>query len=82
MNATTARRLTHTVTSLSFLALLLAPALQAQGSAKANYKLANKFSNDFVSQFIHSTSVSPQWIGETDGFWYEYQTARAITSGW
>ena len=54
-------------------ALLLGTA--AAQDSKANYKLANKFSNDFVNQFVHSTSVSPQWIGETDRFWYSYQTS-------
>ncbi len=58
--------------------LVVAPIqLVAQDSSRnqANYKLAEKFSNDFINQFVQSTSVSPHWIGESDRFWYEFQTS-------
>src|SRR5215510_11377620 len=42
----------------------------------ANYKQANKYSNDFLKQFVYSTAVEPRWIGKTDVFWYEYRTSN------
>ena len=42
---------------------------------RANFKQAHKYSNEFLRQFIYSTSVEPQWIGKTDSFWYEYRTS-------
>ncbi len=42
----------------------------------ANYKQAFHYNSDFLRQFIYSTSVSPQWIGKTDVFWYAYRTSR------
>ena len=41
----------------------------------ANFKLANKYSNDFLKQFIYSTAVEPHWIDKGDSFWYEYRTS-------
>ncbi len=45
--------------------------------AGANFKQANKYSNDFLKQFIYSTTVEPHWIGKTEAFWYEYRTSGA-----
>jgi dipeptidyl aminopeptidase/acylaminoacyl peptidase len=42
----------------------------------ANYKQAYKYSNEFLRQFVYSTSVTPNWIGKTDAFWYEYRTSK------
>src|SRR5438270_3256394 len=42
----------------------------------ANFKQAYKYSNDFLRQFVYSTSVQPNWIGKTDCFWYEYRTSK------
>jgi dipeptidyl-peptidase-4 len=61
--------------------LLLAVVASAQPPAAparvtgANFKLANKYSNEFLKQFIYSTTVEPHWIGKTDLFWYEYRTS-------
>src|SRR5271163_3222477 len=41
----------------------------------ANYPLAQKFNRDFVSQHVQEVSVSPQWIGKTDLFWYSARTS-------
>ena len=71
---------THNLTlskiSLSWIAAsaLVIGTLSAQDTP-ANYKLAQKFSSDFINQFVHSTSVTPRWIGETDQFWYSFQTS-------
>ena len=42
----------------------------------ANYPLAQKFNKEFIAQHVQEVSVSPQWIGKTDVFWY---SARANT---
>src|SRR5262249_38796050 len=42
----------------------------------ANYKQAYHYSPDFLRQFIYSMSVTPNWIGKTDAFWYSYRTSR------
>jgi dipeptidyl aminopeptidase/acylaminoacyl peptidase len=42
----------------------------------ANFKQAYKYSNEFLRQFVYSTSVQPNWIGKTDVFWYEYRTSK------
>ncbi len=56
--------------------------LYAQGTEnQGNYKLAKKYSSSFLKQFSYSTSVSPQWIGESNRFWYSYRTS-AGTKYW
>ncbi|GEM_PF-4445424 len=47
-----------------------------QRVAGANFKQANKYSTEFLRQFVYSTSVTPNWIGKTDAFWYEYRTSK------
>src|SRR5262245_29935358 len=44
--------------------------------AHANYKQAFHYNSEFLRQFIYSTSITPQWIGKTDVFWYSYRTSR------
>jgi dipeptidyl-peptidase-4 len=51
------------------------PLLAQSGVSKANYKQANKYSSSFISQFVHSTSVQPNWIGKSDRFWYQFKTS-------
>jgi dipeptidyl-peptidase 4 len=46
----------------------------ANGSA--NWKLAYKYSPEFLKKFTYSTTVTPKWIGKSDTFWYEYRTSR------
>jgi dipeptidyl aminopeptidase/acylaminoacyl peptidase len=62
---------------LVLLPLLSAVATPATGqeasSARANWALADRFSSDNVSRFIHTTSVRPNWINETDSMWYEWK---------
>lgn len=54
----------------------LAPLVAAQERVTgANYPLAQKFNRDFVAQHVVEASVSPQWIGKTDTFWYAARTA-------
>jgi dipeptidyl aminopeptidase/acylaminoacyl peptidase len=42
----------------------------------ANFKQAYKYSSEFLRQFVYSASVTPNWIGKTDTFWYEYRTSK------
>ncbi len=44
--------------------------------SKANYKQAFHFSSTFLRQFVYDTSVTPNWIGKTDSFWYSYRTSK------
>ncbi len=54
----------------------------AQGSSRArtpNYRLAGRFAPYKIRDLIHSTSVAPQWIEETDRFWYQWETSDGKT---
>jgi dipeptidyl aminopeptidase/acylaminoacyl peptidase len=53
---------------------MLAGAVAAQMPSghenKGNWRLANQFTTEFLSQYTYSTSVQPRFIGKTDEFWY------------
>lgn len=38
-----------------------------------NYRQAALYSPDYVRQFVYSSRISPNWIGETDEFWYSFK---------
>jgi dipeptidyl-peptidase-4 len=62
-------------------ALALTPAAPAADSDRvtgANYPLANKFSREFVNTLVQEISVSPQWIGKTDVFWYTVNSPTGL----
>jgi dipeptidyl aminopeptidase/acylaminoacyl peptidase len=42
----------------------------------ANFKLAARWAPYITQEMTHSTSVMPQWIGETDRFWYQWETSE------
>ena len=46
----------------------------AEAQHKANFKAAEKFSQDNLSKMLKSTSVSPKWFKDSDRFWYSYTT--------
>jgi dipeptidyl-peptidase-4 len=46
---------------------------------QANYPNAFKYSREFVQQFSYDTSVTPNWIGKSDNFWYVYRTSKGTT---
>ncbi|HSQ55462.1 MAG TPA: DPP IV N-terminal domain-containing protein [Gemmata sp.] len=51
--------------------IALAPLVSAQDRiAGANYPQAQKFNKEFIAQHLQEVTVSPQWIGKTDVFWY------------
>ena len=37
---------------------------------KANFEACVKFSESNLSDYVHSLSVYPSWIGNSDFFWY------------
>ncbi len=39
----------------------------------ANWKLANRFTAEYIQQYVYSTSVVPHWINDTDTFWYSWK---------
>ena len=41
---------------------------------KANFEACVKFSESNLSDYVHSLSVYPSWIGNSDFFWYYYTT--------
>ena len=69
--------------------LALAMGVAAMGAAPAgaqednrvlepNYGQAEKFTSGYLRQFVYSTSVTPNWIHDTDFFWYSYRDSE----GW
>src|SRR5262245_59043159 len=44
----------------------------------ANYPLAGKFTRDFISQHVHEATITPQWIGKSDQFWYSIRTDHGL----
>ncbi len=63
--------------ALVLLALFTLPALPADAQERSNTNVANwelfdRFSPDNVNRFIHSSSVAPNWIHETDSLWYAW----------
>jgi len=42
---------------------------------KPNYRQAAQYSSRYLRQFLYDTSVRPNWIGETDSFWYSFRTS-------
>ncbi|MDA7977425.1 MAG: DPP IV N-terminal domain-containing protein [Pirellulales bacterium] len=53
----------------------LSPALAQKPAQTADWDQAFKYTSSYLRQFTYSTSVTPKWIGETDEFWYSYETA-------
>ena len=43
---------------------------------KANYGLAERFSQKKISQMVYSTRIRPNWFGHSDKFWYGWKTAE------
>ena len=44
-------------------------------SIEANYQLAARFAPYKIRELLHSTSVSPRWIENSEKFWYDYETS-------
>jgi len=39
----------------------------------ANWKLANRFTTEYLQQYVFSASVVPHWINDTEVFWYSWK---------
>ena len=59
---------------LPFMALAQAPTDHA--ISEANYQLASRFSPEKLRKMIFSTNVSPNWMRNSDRFWYVYETSQ------
>lgn len=59
--------------ALALMAVALAPAQD-----KANWPLANRFTADYLRQYVYSTAVSPGWINKTDQFWYSWRDSSGV----
>ena len=55
--------------------ILLFVAFISNAQQKANFKAAEKFSQENLSKMLKSTSVSPNWFKDSDRFWYSYTTS-------
>ena len=65
---------------LTFVAsAMLLPSVVLQANEpirKSNYDLPAQFSTDRMKNLIYSTSVTPNWIGDGQQFWYQYRTSN------
>ncbi len=63
-----------------FAAVLMCTLLTGQpaGDERPNYRQAHRYSSDYLNQRIYSTTVEPNWVGETNRFWYSYRTSQGI----
>ena len=43
---------------------------------RANYQLAARFSPDKLKRLIFSTAVNPNWLNNSNRFWYVYETSE------
>lgn len=68
---------------LLFLLLFIAIELKAQSkltsNLSANYKLADRFLPANVDPLVGTIEVKPNFINETDNFWYSYKTKNGTT---
>ncbi len=68
---------------LTLAALLLTLSAAAQPAPrtdnkvrKANYDLAERFSQKKTGQMVYSTRIRPNWFAGSDKFWYSWKTAE------
>ena len=48
---------------------------EESGVTRVNYRLAGRFAPYKIRRLIHSTSVSPRWIEDSERYWYEWETS-------
>ncbi|AMC11125.1 peptidase S9 [Lutibacter profundi] len=41
-----------------------------------NYRLAAKYSPENLAKLVHSTTVKPHWLKNSNRFWYQYKTTE------
>lgn len=65
-------------TGIAFAFALVAARAIAQDAAskhvnRANWKLEQRFTNEYIAQYFYTQSVVPHWINDTDTFWYSWK---------
>lgn len=45
---------------------------------RANWKLSNRYTADYVRQYVYSTTLTPGWINKTDTFWYSWKDSNGV----
>ena len=43
---------------------------------RANWQLADRFSNEALRPALFSLTLTPRWIGETDSLWYSWRERK------
>ena len=66
-------RMRSSLVAFAITATSALPLAQDAAPQRPNYKQAQLYSAEFLRERTYSTSVQPQWIGETDRFWYSYR---------
>jgi dipeptidyl aminopeptidase/acylaminoacyl peptidase len=44
----------------------------------ANWKMEQRFTNEYISQYLYTTSVLPHWINDTETFWYSWKDSSGL----
>jgi len=59
---------------LLFSGQLIAQEAPKKNTPKANFELANRFTTAQLRKLIFSTSVRPNWLKDSEKFWYSFKT--------
>jgi dipeptidyl aminopeptidase/acylaminoacyl peptidase len=51
-------------------------AVAQNGGNRANWKLMERYSNATLGRFVYSSTVNPNFINETDEFWYVWNDSK------
>lgn len=63
---------------LFFCAISTLSFAQLEPISKADYRAAARYSPTQIRKMVHSTSVSPHWLKESNRFWYTYETSDGL----
>ncbi|HJP83174.1 MAG TPA: DPP IV N-terminal domain-containing protein [Fimbriimonadaceae bacterium] len=58
--------------------IFLCGSAQAQTVNRANWKLANRYTPEFLRQYVYSLSLTPGFINKSDNFWYSWRDSDGI----
>ncbi|HEY8388655.1 MAG TPA: DPP IV N-terminal domain-containing protein [Parasegetibacter sp.] len=61
---------------LTLSVLLVSLVYSQQPVTKANYDLPSRFSPGKLAKMVHSVSVEPNWLLQSERFWYTYETSE------
>src|SRR5436190_508539 len=71
-------RSTHILAAIGLFGILSIAAAQVPSVTKANWKLADRFSQTSLASFTYSSNLTPGWINKTDDFWYLWRSPDGI----